>query len=70
MYQGAPAAETVTPDRFGEIKAGFRDMRPGLGYGIRWAEAGRIHPDHDQAQAAPRVEFSHGTGHGEPLPGP
>lgn len=40
IYQGAPTAETVTPDRFGEITISFRDMCPGLGYGVRWAEAG------------------------------
>ena len=40
IYQGAPTAETVTPDRFGDIRISFRDMRPGFGYGVRWAEAG------------------------------
>lgn len=44
MDQGTPAVETVTPDRFGEITTGFRDMRPGLGYGVRWTEADRNSP--------------------------
>jgi len=44
MYPGAPAAETVSPDRFGEIATSFRGMRPGLGYGVRWAEADRNSP--------------------------
>ncbi len=44
IYQGAPTAETVIPDRFGEITISFRDMRPGLGYGVRWAEAGGNSP--------------------------
>jgi hypothetical protein len=44
MDQGVKAAETVTPDRFGEIMASFRDMRPGLGYGVRWADADRDSP--------------------------
>ena len=49
IYQGAPTAETVTPDRFGDIRISFRDMRPGFGYGVRWAEAGWLAP-----AAAPR----------------
>jgi len=28
----------VIPDRFGEVQATFSDMRPGLGYGVRWRE--------------------------------
>jgi transcriptional regulator with XRE-family HTH domain len=38
IYQPEPAAETVIPDRFGEVQATFSDMRPGLGYGVRWRE--------------------------------
>ena len=44
IYQGVPTAETVTPDRFGEMMISFRDMRAGLGYGVRWAEGGRNSP--------------------------
>jgi hypothetical protein len=42
IYQPEPAAETVIPDRFGEVQASFRDMRPGLGYGVRWRENDQI----------------------------
>ncbi len=53
IYQGAPTAETVTPDRFGEITISFRDMRPGLGYGLRWAEAGWNSPGSCPAPSRP-----------------
>ena len=42
IYQPEPAAETLTPNRFGEVQASFGDMRPGLGYGVRWRENDRI----------------------------
>jgi len=42
IYQPEPAAETMVPDRFGEVQASFRDMRPGLGYGVRWRENDQI----------------------------
>jgi hypothetical protein len=32
------AAETLRPDRFGEVRVSFRELRPGLGYGLRWSE--------------------------------
>jgi Helix-turn-helix domain len=38
IYQPEPEAQTMVPDRFGEVHASFRDMRPGLGYGVRWRE--------------------------------
>jgi hypothetical protein len=44
IYQREPAAQTMAPDRFGEVHASFRDMRPGLGYGVRWRECDRISP--------------------------
>jgi Helix-turn-helix domain len=44
IYQPEPAAETMVPDRFGEVWATFRDMRPGLGYGVRWREDDRESP--------------------------
>jgi Helix-turn-helix domain len=44
IYQPEPAAETMVPDRFGEVQASFRDMRPGLGYGVRWRENDRKTP--------------------------
>lgn len=42
LYQNDPTAELVTPDRFGEVYASFREMRPGLGYGICWRESDLI----------------------------
>lgn len=44
IYQREPAARTIVPDRFGEVHASFRDMRPGLGYGVRWRESDQIPP--------------------------
>jgi hypothetical protein len=44
IYQPEPAAETMVPDRFGEVQASFLDMRPGLGYGVRWRESDQITP--------------------------
>lgn len=38
IYRQAPTAELLTPNRFGEVCASFRDMSPGLGYGIGWHE--------------------------------
>jgi hypothetical protein len=38
IYEREPAAETVLPDRFGEVQVSFRELRPGLGYGLRWSE--------------------------------
>jgi hypothetical protein len=44
IYQREPEAQTMVPDRFGEVHASFRDMRPGLGYGVRWREDDRESP--------------------------
>jgi hypothetical protein len=46
LYRADPGGERLTPDRFGEVYASFVEMRPGLGYGIRWREpeADRISP--------------------------
>jgi hypothetical protein len=44
IYQLEPAAQTIVPDRFGEVSASFQDMRPGLGYGVRWRECDQISP--------------------------
>jgi Helix-turn-helix domain len=38
IYQGEPATQTAAPDRFGEVHTSFRDMRLGLGYGLRWRD--------------------------------
>lgn len=38
IYQPEPSARTLSPDRFGEVHVCFHDMRPGLGYGVRWRE--------------------------------
>jgi len=38
LYQAGPGTERLTPDRFGEVYASFRGLRPGLGYGICWRE--------------------------------
>jgi hypothetical protein len=42
IYQREPIAETLLPDRFGEVHVSFRDMRPGLGYGVCWRELDQI----------------------------
>ena len=44
IYQQEPAARTMAPDRFGEVHASFSDMRPGLGYGVRWRECDQMSP--------------------------
>lgn len=36
LYESHPASEQVTPDRFGEVHMTFRELRPGLSYGLRW----------------------------------
>ena len=38
IYQWEPEAQTMVPDQFGEVHTSFHDMRPGLGYGVRWRE--------------------------------
>jgi len=38
IYRREPTGEKLIPDRFGEVYASFRDMRPGMGYGICWRE--------------------------------
>jgi hypothetical protein len=32
-----PSAETVQPDRFGEVRLAFRDLLQGFAYGVKWA---------------------------------
>jgi transcriptional regulator with XRE-family HTH domain len=44
MYRHTPAAPLLTPNRFGEVYASFRDLSPGLGYGISWQEDGQLTP--------------------------
>lgn len=44
IYGGEPLAGRLIPDRFGVVHASFSEMRPGLGYGIRWREVARIMP--------------------------
>lgn len=44
IYQPEPAAQTIVPDRFGEVHASFHDMWPGLGYGVRWRESDQESP--------------------------
>jgi hypothetical protein len=38
IYEREPASQTLTPDQFGEVRAEFRGMRLGLGYGVCWAD--------------------------------
>jgi hypothetical protein len=38
IYEREPTAETVLPDRFGEVQVSFHELRLGLGYGLRWSE--------------------------------
>lgn len=38
VYRAEPGGERLTPDRFGEVYVSFREMRPGLGYGVCWRE--------------------------------
>lgn len=42
IYQREPTARVLVPDRFGEVQASFRQLRPGLGYGLRWQESDRM----------------------------
>jgi transcriptional regulator with XRE-family HTH domain len=44
IYRQAPTAHLLTPNRFGEVYASFRDMSPGLGYGISWHEDDQVTP--------------------------
>lgn len=44
IYQPEPEARVIVPDRFGEVYASFHDMRPGLGYGVRWRECDQETP--------------------------
>jgi hypothetical protein len=44
IYRQAPTAHLLTPNRFGEAYASFRDMSPGLGYGISWHEDDQVTP--------------------------
>jgi DNA-binding XRE family transcriptional regulator len=36
IYRQAPSAETLVPNRCGEVLVSFAGLRPGLGYGISW----------------------------------
>lgn len=38
IYQRAPAPQTLTPDRFGEVHVVFHTLSQGLGYGVCWQE--------------------------------
>jgi transcriptional regulator with XRE-family HTH domain len=38
IYERHPPASTLQPDRFGEIRASYRDLRVGLGYGLCWLD--------------------------------
>jgi hypothetical protein len=38
IYEQEPGHEILVPDRFGEVHARFRALRPGLGYGVCWKE--------------------------------
>jgi hypothetical protein len=44
IYRQAPTAHLLTPNQFGEVYASFRDMSPGLGYGISWREDDQMTP--------------------------
>ncbi len=47
IYRGEPTGERLTADCFGEVHVSFRDLRPGMGYGVCWRE-----PDDDQMSTA------------------
>ncbi|MBV9451910.1 MAG: helix-turn-helix transcriptional regulator [Streptosporangiaceae bacterium] len=38
IYEGKPTAETLVPDRFGEVHVSFHDLQLGFGYGLCWTE--------------------------------
>jgi transcriptional regulator with XRE-family HTH domain len=38
IYERGPAAETIVPDRFGEVCVSFRNLRTGFGYGVCWRD--------------------------------
>jgi hypothetical protein len=38
IYESAPARDLLVPDRFGEVHVSFRDLRPGLSYGVCWQD--------------------------------
>jgi len=38
IYERGPARQGLIPDRFGEVHVSFRDLRPGLTYGVCWQE--------------------------------
>lgn len=38
IYERRPTAQTLFPDKFGEILVSFRDLRTGFGYGVCWLE--------------------------------
>ncbi|MGD0064756.1 MAG: helix-turn-helix transcriptional regulator [Streptosporangiaceae bacterium] len=38
IYERGPAAQTLTPDRFGEVHVIFHTLRQGLGYGVCWQD--------------------------------
>ncbi len=44
IYRQAPTAQLLMPNRFGEVYASFREMSPGLGYGISWHEDDQFTP--------------------------
>ena len=39
IYERRPASQLITLDRFGELHVQFRELRPGLGYGVCWLDA-------------------------------
>jgi transcriptional regulator with XRE-family HTH domain len=38
IYERGPTAQTLTPDRFGEVHVIFHTLRQGLGYGVCWQD--------------------------------
>lgn len=38
IYERNPNGTNLTPDRAGEVRAEFRDLKIGLGYGVSWLE--------------------------------
>lgn len=38
IYERSPAGPILAPDRFGEIRIDFQDLKVGRGYGLRWQE--------------------------------
>jgi hypothetical protein len=38
IYERRPPNDTLIPDRFGEVRVTYRNLRVGFGYGLCWLE--------------------------------